>query len=132
MDDAVQSRLRAPAIGLVVTGVLNAVTSVLVLLSRLLQGVTGRSRPPIADEAERLGYMTAQIAIPIVCLLGLIAAPFIIYAAVRMMAGKSHGLAMTAAILALVPCTSPCCLAGVPAGIWALVVLAKPEVKAGL
>jgi hypothetical protein len=38
---------------------------------------------------------------------------------------------MTAAILALVPCTSPCCLAGIPAGIWALVVLAKPEVKAG-
>jgi hypothetical protein len=28
-----------------------------------------------------------------------------------------------------VPCISPCCLVGLPIGIWALVVLNKPEVK---
>jgi hypothetical protein len=36
---------------------------------------------------------------------------------------------MTASILALAPCISPCCLVGLPIGIWALVVLSKPEVK---
>ena len=36
---------------------------------------------------------------------------------------------MTASILAVVPCVSPCCLVGLPIGIWALVVLSKPEVK---
>ena len=42
---------------------------------------------------------------------------------------ESYGWAMTASILALAPCISPCCLVGLPIGIWALVVLAKPEVK---
>jgi hypothetical protein len=30
----------------------------------------------------------------------------------------------------MIPCISPCCLLGLPIGIWALVVLLKPEVKA--
>jgi hypothetical protein len=42
---------------------------------------------------------------------------------------ESHGLAVTASILAMLPCTSPCCIIGLPLGIWALVVLSKPEVK---
>ena len=42
---------------------------------------------------------------------------------------RSRGLAMTAAILAMIPCFSPCCLLGLPFGIWALVVLSKPEVQ---
>ena len=35
-----------------------------------------------------------------------------------------------ASILAMIPCLSPCCLIGLPIGIWALVILMKPEVKA--
>lgn len=38
-------------------------------------------------------------------------------------------LAVTASILAMIPCLGPCCLIGIPIGIWALVVLFKPEVK---
>jgi hypothetical protein len=41
----------------------------------------------------------------------------------------SYGLAMTASIVALIPCISPCCVVGLPIGIWALVILSKPEVK---
>jgi len=42
---------------------------------------------------------------------------------------ENYGLAMTASILAMIPCLSPCCLIGLPIGIWAVVVLSKPEVK---
>ncbi len=42
---------------------------------------------------------------------------------------ESYGLAMAASIIAMIPCLSPCCLIGLPIGIWALVVLSKPEVK---
>ncbi len=42
---------------------------------------------------------------------------------------QSYGFAMTASIIAMIPCISPCCLLGLPFGIWALVVLSKPEVK---
>ena len=59
------------------------------------------------------------IAVGVVILLG----------ALKMKRLESHGFAMAASILALVPCTSPCCVIGIPVGIWALVVLAKPEVK---
>ena len=35
-----------------------------------------------------------------------------------------------AAVLALIPVTSVCCVPGIPIGIWALVVLHQPEVRA--
>jgi hypothetical protein len=43
---------------------------------------------------------------------------------------ESYAFAMTAAIIAVVPCLSPCCLLGVPFGIWAIVVLNDASVKA--
>jgi hypothetical protein len=54
----------------------------------------------------------------------------ILFGAMKMKNLQSYGLAMTVSIVAMIPCISPCCLIGLPAGIWALVVLMKPEVKA--
>jgi hypothetical protein len=48
----------------------------------------------------------------------------------RMRQAKSYGLAVIAAIVALPPCTFGWIL-GLPIGIWALLVLMDPEVKAG-
>jgi hypothetical protein len=42
---------------------------------------------------------------------------------------RSYEFALTAAILAMVPCLTPCCLIGLPFGIWAVVVLSKAGVK---
>ncbi|MCP3098175.1 hypothetical protein LZ198_04695 [Myxococcus sp. K15C18031901] len=50
--------------------------------------------------------------------------------ALKMKSLQSYGMAMTGAIAALVPCCGPCYCLGLPLGIWALVVLSKPEVKA--
>ena len=51
--------------------------------------------------------------------------------ALRMKQLRSYNFAMTAAIIAIVPCTTYiCCILATPLGIWALVVLMKPEVKA--
>jgi len=52
-----------------------------------------------------------------------------LFAGVKMRRLESYGLCMTASILAMIPCLSCCFLAGLPVGIWALVVLSKPEVK---
>lgn len=43
---------------------------------------------------------------------------------------KHRGLAIAGAIASLVPCYGTCCCMAAPIGIWALVVLFKPEVKA--
>jgi hypothetical protein len=48
----------------------------------------------------------------------------------RMRQAKSYGLSMVAAILALLPCSFGW-IVGLPMGIWALIVLLDPEVRAG-
>ena len=53
----------------------------------------------------------------------------IFYGGLKMKSLENHGLAVATGVLAVIPCTSPCCLLGIPVGIWALVVLSKPEVK---
>jgi hypothetical protein len=42
---------------------------------------------------------------------------------------KGYKNAMTSSILAMIPIVSPCCIVGLPIGIWSVVVLCKPEVK---
>ena len=54
----------------------------------------------------------------------------IIIGSVKMMRLQSYGFAMTACILAMLPITSPCCCLGLPIGIWGIVVLCDPQVKA--
>ncbi|RPI70303.1 MAG: hypothetical protein EHM45_25030 [Desulfobacteraceae bacterium] len=49
-----------------------------------------------------------------------------IFGGIRMKKLQSWGFS----ILAMIPCLSPCCLIGLPIGIWTLIVLMKPEVKA--
>ncbi len=51
--------------------------------------------------------------------------------ALKMKNLSSRGWARSAAILSMIPCFSGCCLLGLPFGIWALMVLANPDVKRG-
>ena len=43
---------------------------------------------------------------------------------------EGYGLAMTASIFAMIPCVGPCCLLGLPFGIWSVTVLNRRDVKA--
>lgn len=54
----------------------------------------------------------------------------ILVGGLRMRQARSYGLSMAAAICGIIPLNSCCCL-GLPFGIWALVVLLNPDVKAG-
>jgi hypothetical protein len=50
--------------------------------------------------------------------------------ALRMKSLKSYGLSVASAVIAIVPCTTyVCCMLFMPFGIWAMIVLMKPEVK---
>mgnify|MGYP007050631440 CR=1 FL=1 len=62
-------------------------------------------------------------------LITLAIAGLMFWGAWRMRELRSYGLAMTSAIIAVIPCCGPCYCLAIPLGIWALVVLAKPEVK---
>ena len=53
---------------------------------------------------------------------------FVLLGAINLLRLRNYGMAMFASIVAMLPCQC-CCLLGLPAGIWALVILNKPEVK---
>ena len=100
------------------------------LLSGLLRltGLTGNEVLP-TDQSERIGFFVGTVVSYCIALISLLLAPVIIYGAVQMMNGRKMGLAKIASVLAIVPLTSCCCIAGIPIGIWCLITLSKPEVK---
>jgi hypothetical protein len=57
---------------------------------------------------------------------------FIIFAGTKMKNFEAYNLSMAAAVLATIPCcfNGCCCITSMPVGIFALVLLMKPEVKA--
>ena len=118
-----------PAIGLIIVGAVNVLSAVVLLLGRIVSLVKGPDRV-ITDEDERLGYMVASIYFPMVSLISLAAAPIIIFGGIQMLRARRYSIALLAAVLALIPLSSVCCVPGVPIGIWALLVLRHPEVKA--
>jgi len=61
--------------------------------------------------------------------LGIVISGLVILGTIKMRRLESYGLAMTVSILAMIPCISPCCLLGLPFGIWSIVVLNQPHVK---
>ena len=128
MND-VKRRLQFPAIGLIIVGTLNALSGLLLILGRLVSIVKGRD-PVITDEDRRLGYLFAIIFFPIVSLISIAASPVIIFGGIQMLGARRYSIALWAAILALIPLTSVCCIPGIPIGIWALIVLRHPEVRA--
>lgn len=130
MND-VLGKLKVPAIGLIIVGVLNFGLGLLSVLSGLLRltGLIPGDRVP-TNEAERVGYFIGTFGGYAVAFISLVVAPFIIYGAIQMLNGKNHRSAKRAAILAIIPLISCCFVFGIPFGIWALVVLSKPEIKA--
>jgi hypothetical protein len=55
--------------------------------------------------------------------------PLVIVAGIRMRQLQNRWLATAGAVLAMTPC-SPIILLGVPVGVWSLIVMADPAVRA--
>ncbi len=132
-------RVNIPGIMLIVVGVVNVLCAILVLF-RSLQILTNfdQEYQKAADTMDRMGQagLTPDLlrgetyGLLIGSIVALIASGLIVMAGARMRILRGYGFAMMGAILAVIPCISPCCLLGLPFGIWALIVLANPEVRA--
>jgi hypothetical protein len=124
--------VKGPAIALIATAVINLVFGVwqFVRLAFFSAPDLYPQIPQFSDpqfqKILHLLYGPAGIASSV---LGLLLSVLILIGALRMLALRNYGLALTAAILAVVPCLTPCCFIGLPFGIWALIVLNKAEVK---
>ncbi len=121
--------VQGPAIGVMIVGILGLALSALGLITRLsgfafpMRGMDPQMEHFIRLFAGTFGLVTTGINIAL--------SGIMLGGALKMRRLESYGLAMTASILAVIPCFSPCCgIPGIPLGIWALVVLSKPEVRA--
>lgn len=124
-----QQMVAGPAMGLIIMAVLGLALQILGIILNIV-GVSFPPRPPdLNPEAMRMFHLLSGVAGLVGGVIGIAVSVFIIYSALKMQKLTSHGLALAGAILAMVPCFSPCCLLGLPIGIWALVVLNKPEVR---
>jgi GYF domain 2 len=123
------SQLQGPAIVLMIVAGLNFIFSAIGLAMHLAGAGMSRFGPVGNPEVEKLLEMTSGIGGVISNFVGLAIAAVMFVGALKMKQAQNYGLAMTATVLAMIPCVTPCCLLGLPIGIWALVVLLKPEVK---
>jgi hypothetical protein len=125
-----EQAVNGPAIALIVTAGLGIALGLLGLVLTLAKMDAAPDMPGMDPEFVRyfriFAYGPVGISIKIV---GIAVSVLILVGALRMQKLTNYGFAMTAAIIAMIPCFSPCCLLGLPFGIWALVVLSKPEVK---
>ncbi len=126
-NPAVLARLKAPAICLIVMSGIGLVFWVISLFTggaseEQLQQLRDSNMPEWFVSGAASGSLVMSlltIAITVVVLVG----------SLKMMKAESWGLAVTASILAMIPCFGPCCGLTLPFGIWALVVLMNDEVK---
>jgi hypothetical protein len=123
--------VKAPAIGLMATGVIGLVATVFGADALLaIYERAGIFQPEQLEQIRQANSGPMRIAGLVI---GLAVSVLLVVGGLRLMHLRSRGLAMTAAILAMIPCcvSIGCCL-GIPVGIWALIAMNKPEVKAAM
>ena len=117
-------KVQAPAILLIVTGVIG----LLLHLASVPLNLANMA------EFEAAGGQHPSLNPPVIifsAVVGLVFDGIVIFGGLQMKSLRSWGLALTASIFALIPfCVSCGCLVGLPAGIWAMVVLNDNMVKA--
>jgi hypothetical protein len=153
---AAKSRVTAPAIFLIIVGVLNLIAGVFELGS----GVVNISKNPAELKQQQIDLYKQMFTDPDMQkqmlanienqdpqtlynesvwgaigtgVFWLVVSLVILFGGARMMGLRSYGLAVTGAILAAIPCVScpgGCCFLGQIAGIWALIVLLNSDVRA--
>ena len=124
-------QVKGPAIALIVTAVLGLILVALGLvinvmtLSGFQTGLQQINDPQIQKLLSTMGGGLGIVQDIISAVAGVI----VLMGAFKMQKLQNHQFALTAGIVAMLPCISPCCVFGLPAGIWALVILNRPEVK---
>jgi len=117
--------VKAPAIAMIGVSALSLVSTVIYGVVMAIGAFAGAGDLPNQDRvAHAAGYVVGFIlGLGLACTVQII----VINGGVKMMRFENYRLAMTAAILLLLPCTA--CWAGLPIGVWALVVLCLGHVR---
>jgi tRNA A-37 threonylcarbamoyl transferase component Bud32 len=120
--EAVRRRVWIPAVGLLIAGVINCLSSAGAVVGTIIllvqKGFSGRF----------LGFLPGSAQLFIVVAMAA-QAVIVVSGAWNMMRLRSYRMAMAGTVLAMLP-FSPGAVIGLPMGIWALMVMARKQVKA--
>lgn len=121
-------QVSGPSIGLLVTGIIGGILELTIFIA----GIFGTSFIALMEDEipEKYSDLLQGTFWTASSFVGILVAAFIIYVSLKMKELNQWGLCVAASILAMIPCISPCCIIGLPIGIWCIIVLTKPEVKA--
>jgi hypothetical protein len=124
-----RASVAGPGIALAIVGIISLLVHLAMTVLNLLFGGIAAMGAASGDDAA-VGLLSGVVG-TIIYVFFLILQVVTIIGGFKMKNLQSYGLSMAAAIIVALPCTNYwCCLIGLPIGIWALVVLMKPEVKA--
>jgi hypothetical protein len=129
----VTRRLGAPGVALIILGILIVLGSIGDFFVSMRGG---QQMPTIGNPQvdQILRSMETTMRGPMATFWALVhtaVGVLITIAGFRLRQARSYPLVMTAAILAMIPCTAGCCcLLGLPIGIWVLMTIKEPSVKA--
>jgi hypothetical protein len=126
-DPEAQAKVSGPAMGLMVTAGIGIALQLLGIVMNLMGMGAGAAGGNGEDAMFTMMSGTVGLVSGVI---GIIVGVVVFMGAQKMKALESYGFALTSAILAMIPCISPCCVIGLPIGIWALVVLNNDAVKA--
>ena len=132
-ESAIDEKMKVPAIGIITTGALGGLLSLVGVITTLSGSNKVAELPPgLPPEAAGLlkSYLSAiePFNLPL-NLLALILSSLTLVAGIKMLQRRSYGLVMAGVIIGMIPCLSGCCCTGLPFGIWTLIVLSNEEVR---
>lgn len=130
MQPAPADRVKPPAIAIMVATIIGMVLAVIGILINALGMGLAASQQQSHSQQDILGPLVSSVFGIVQAVIGLIIGVVILIGVTRMMKLQSWGFSLAACIMAMIPCVSPCCLLGLPFGIWGIVVLCDEQVKA--
>lgn len=126
------NRVKGPAIGLIVVGVMTLLLVVFGLVfnneeaARETAARLAESFKTTPEQIERFQQFANGFGRVLFSCTG----AFLIYAGLQMKQLRGRTVAIIASVVAMIPClTSCCCLAGIPVGVWSLITLLNADVK---
>ena len=98
-------------------------------LFALLSGMEGVIPDDFPTEEERIGFNVGFYGAISVTILATILYPIVIFGSICMILKKNYLFAQIASYIMVIPCVTPCCIGGLPLGIWGAVLLSQKSVK---
>lgn len=128
-ESLVRSRLKVPAIGLLVAGIVNLLAMLVVLLIPVFFKASGGFADGLEGFVEGSGtFAEASFLSVTIAIVSLVSGIILVLGAARMFDLQAYGITLFAAVVAVLPCAVGFPIS-LPFGIWALLVLSRRDVR---